>query len=71
MTINMWTGRGFYNEIGEFDAEAERPRAHPQSEDSNVERDGYRSLKQQIQELDDAGQLWQNYLKKRYPADGK
>lgn len=68
MTTNMWTGRGFYDDKGKFHKAFPHERAHAQSEDSNVERDGYRTLKQQIQELEDAGALYVELLKKRYPA---
>lgn len=42
--------------------------SHPQSEESNVERDGYRTLKQQIEELEDAGMMLRQYRAKRYPG---
>lgn len=42
--------------------------AHPQSEESDVERDGYRTLSQQIKELEDAGVLLKQALQRQYPA---
>lgn len=44
------------------------PKAIKKDETSEVERDGYRTLKQQIQELEDAGLQLIEYYKKRYPA---
>lgn len=43
------------------------PLPHPQSEEDNVERAGYRTLKQQIQELEDAGALHLAHMRLRYP----
>lgn len=71
MTTEMWTGRGYYDDKGKFIKGKPHERAHPQSEESDVERDGYRTLKQQIQELEDAGMLYNAYLASRYPAGPK
>ena len=68
MTTEMWTGRGYYDSKGVFKKNHPLPRAHAQSEDSDVERAGYRTLKQQIQELEDAGKLYNQMLADRYPG---
>lgn len=40
---------------------------HKQSEETDVERAGYRTLKQQIQELEDSGKMLVEHLRARYP----
>ena len=68
MTIDMYTSKGYYNKIGDFEPGVKGPRALAKDETSNVERDGYRTLKQQIMELEDAGRMHLDMLKARYPA---
>jgi hypothetical protein len=64
-----WTQRGKLSADGTLDEDAKLPLPHPQSEESDVERDGYRTLKQQIQELEDAGIALMEYYKRKYPGD--
>lgn len=45
----------------------EAPRGEELDSESNVETAGYRTLSQQIKELEDAGKLRQEYLRQQYP----
>ena len=63
-----WTKRGRLNTDNTLDEDATLPLPHMQSEDDNVERAGYRDLKTQIQELEDAGLLHQEMLRLKYPG---
>ena len=44
------------------------PKSPKHSEESDVEKAGYRTLKMQIQELEDSGQLLIELMKQKYPA---